>query len=183
MHRSRFLHKAYGALPNSATLPVGSVTVPTVSNFISDHELTRAERTRWGRMTSDQMAVLHDSFSGGTASEAADMPFRFDLTKVELTVNADSAGTGDTPVHEVGYGLMLHHTFDNGCSASGDFVADTPTEATPAFNCPAGRDTCAAEGLDPIRNFMDYAQDSCMVMLIPGEADRMSDAWPAFRDR
>ena len=97
-------------------------------------------------------------------------------------IAAGKCGLGDTLVHEVGHWLMLHHTFNSGCSASGDFVADTPKEATPAFNCPEGRDTCAAEGLDPIRNFMDYTQDSCMVMFTPGQADRMSDAWLAFGD-
>jgi hypothetical protein len=76
---------------------------------------------------------------------------------------------------------MLEHTFAHGCSASGDFVADTAPEAIPQFNCPVGADTCAAPGVDPIHNFMDYSQDSCMNMFTAGQADRMSDAWVAFR--
>ena len=36
-------------------------------------------------------------------------------------------------------------------------------------------------GEDPIYNFMDYSQDSCMWMFTPGQADRMSDAWLQFR--
>ena len=31
------------------------------------------------------MKVLNDSFSGATAGDAADTPFRFDLTKVDFT--------------------------------------------------------------------------------------------------
>lgn len=58
---------------------------------------------------------------------------------------------------------------------------DTPTEASPTFNCPVGRDTCAAAGDDPIRHFMDYSQDSCMNRFTQGQADRMSDAWLASR--
>jgi pregnancy-associated plasma protein-A len=88
---------------------------------------------------------------------------------------------GDTLTHEVGHWLMLEHTFAHGCSASGDWVVDTAPEAMPQFDCPIGADTCSAPGEDPIHNFMDYSQDSCMWMFTPGQADRMSDAWLQFR--
>ena len=60
-------------------------------------------------------------------------------------------------------------------------MADTPKEAVPQFDCPAGADTCNAPGLDPIRNFMDYTQDSCMNEFTPGQVERMNDAWIDFR--
>jgi len=95
---------------------------------------------------------------------------------------------GITAVHEVGHWLSLFHTFEsfgdqypNGCYGPGDYISDTPFEASAAFGCDMGRDTCSQPGLDPIHNYMDYSDDSCLSDFSDEQVFRMQMAYTDVR--
>ncbi|MBM2621842.1 zinc metalloprotease [Actinoplanes sp. LDG1-06] len=110
----------------------------------------------------DGVVVLNESLPGGAAA-----PYN----------------EGDTLTHEVGHWLGLYHTFENGCTAPGDQVFDTPYQADGdnIFECNESDDTCPAPGRDPVHNFMSYGDDPCLDRFTLGQSIRMALIWFAYR--
>ena len=114
------------------------------------------EHPKW-----DGIVVDFESLPNGTAE-------RFDL--------------GQTATHEAGHWFGLYHTFQGGCSASGDGVEDTPRQVVATSGCPEGQDSCTRyEGLDAIHNYMDYSDDACYSEFSPGQVERASGFFALYR--
>ncbi|MGW1769449.1 zinc metalloprotease [Streptomyces sp. NPDC002073] len=88
---------------------------------------------------------------------------------------------GHVLTQETGHWGGLYNTASGGCEGPGDYVSDTPDEATPSFGCLEGRDTCAGGGVDPVHNFMDASDDACKNNFTPGQATRVREQLAVYR--
>ncbi|MCP4217381.1 MAG: zinc metalloprotease [bacterium] len=90
---------------------------------------------------------------------------------------------GRTSTHEVGHYFNLIHIWGDDedeadvCSES-DEVDDTPEQGIMNFGCPTFPKTseCGSPDGDMFMNYMDYVDDSCMVMFTEGQVLRMTAA-------
>ena len=85
---------------------------------------------------------------------------------------------GRTATHEVGHWLNLRHIWGD-ASCGNDLIADTPTQQTANYGCPAfPHATCSNAG-DMSMNYMDYTDDACMYMFSTGQKARSQSLFAA----
>ncbi|KAK6541676.1 hypothetical protein TWF694_007468 [Orbilia ellipsospora] len=88
---------------------------------------------------------------------------------------------GKIAVQQVGHWVGLYNTYEGGCSSPGDYVDDTPAQATPGYGCPIGRDSCPGGGPDPISNYMSGSFDICKLDFTNGQGNRMAQQLRQYR--
>jgi len=118
-----------------------------------------------------------------------------------IIVRADQIGNigmgqtgqaGRTVTHEAGHWCGLYHPFQGGCvggttsscASQGDQICDTPPVAASTNGCPTSQNSCSNDVPDlpdNVKNYMDYADGTCMNMFTSGQSVRMKSQMSTYR--
>jgi len=97
------------------------------------------------------------------------------------TSEHENYGMGKTAVHEIGHYLNLKHPWGTGgCDSINDWVDDTPITEEAYYESPE-HPQISCESMDMFMNYMEYVNDSVMVMFSQGQVDRMHFALSYYR--
>ncbi|EKG13569.1 Peptidase M43 pregnancy-associated plasma-A [Macrophomina phaseolina MS6] len=193
LQKSREL-KAHSDALKEAGVMVSKAPI-TVNTWF--HVVAASEALEDGNITDEmlngQIDVLNSNF--------APHSIQFNLTGITRTINSTWSDNGDISAMKTslrkgdyatlnlyfaraGHWFGLYHTFTGGCNplSGGDYVDDTPYQASQSEGCPIGRDSCPDQpGLDPIHNYMDYSDDACYEEFTPDQGAKMQDNWAYWR--
>ncbi|KAI1039034.1 hypothetical protein LB503_007813 [Fusarium chuoi] len=171
--------------PHNISFNLKNTTCTTNSTWAGgDDEIGMKRELRQGDYSTLNLYFVDTARLGNTAA------LGYCTFPSNTTTGSDSVPGGDaapynlggTAIHEVGHWFSLFHTFENGCDAPGDSVADTPAQGEPTSGCPSRKDTCPdIPGYDPVHNYMDYSYDICYEEFTPGQRLRMHNSWATYR--
>ncbi|MBC7382744.1 MAG: choice-of-anchor J domain-containing protein [Bacteroidia bacterium] len=142
--------------------------------------------------------------SGSIVLGYAQFPFQINSnTNTDgVIIRADQAGaielgqlsqSGRTLTHEAGHWVGLYHPFQGGCAGAtasdcangGDQVCDTPPVGSSTSGCPTLRNSCTNDVPDlpdQVKNYMDYADGTCMNIFTPGQKIRVDNYMNIYRE-
>ena len=120
----------------------------------------------------------------GEIAGYASAPFTAISSEDGVIINYKYFGANDHPqfglgrvcTHEVGHFFDLNHTWGSTIDCTDDDgIADTPRQMGPYFGCPdQPQASCGSNDL--FMNYMDYVDDSCMIMFTGGQKLKMLSA-------
>ncbi|MGK4568489.1 zinc metalloprotease [Flavobacterium sp. 3HN19-14] len=95
--------------------------------------------------------------------------------------NDPNLNKGRTATHEIGHWLGLYHLWGNtywdDADCADDGISDTPPQQKANFGCLTYPKSCQCPPYNPFgemfMNYMDYVNDSCMVMFTKKQMERM----------
>jgi hypothetical protein len=141
-------------------------------------------------------SIENTGSTGGTVLGFSSFPMSLNFSPLEdgIVIRSDQVGmigsgqtsqAGRTFTHEAGHWLGLYHPFQEGCfggtasncSSRGDQVCDTPPVSDASFGCQVNRNSCSNDSPnlpDLIKNYMDYADGTCMNMFTTGQKTRVN---------
>lgn len=145
-------------------------------------------------------SILDQSGSGGTTLGYAYLPSSVPFGNTGndgIVIRSDyvgaigtgsTTGAGRTLTHEVGHYLGLLHTFQDGCSGSGDYCDDTPPVLSTFTNanCPGSGNSCSTDVpnlIDQWENYMDYSRGECQEMFTPDQKTIMHNTFTSYSFR
>ncbi|WP_162556029.1 M43 family zinc metalloprotease [Reichenbachiella versicolor] len=86
---------------------------------------------------------------------------------------------GRTTTHEVGHYLGLHHLWGTGGCNTDDGIFDTPNQEKKA-GCGSESSSCGST--DMIQNYMNVADDECLLFFTEGQSQKMATVLENYRN-